>query len=558
MPHHFVRGAKVRARRLQRRLALIHWRTSGYLLVYFALVLTLPFIFSGPRSWRLGLVRSSGFPIPRAEGELMVLPEYDRRIRNGHFDDFDLVDILDRITDHPRRFLKARHVTLMRLVSEEVTAPIFADPYGRQLRNKTANLFGWLKEDTDTICAYVMETTKDTIATLKGHESWCGLADLVDELPAGHAAGHAPAERAQPQDVRCSTENAHKRERLLLSASNLESKLNPACREIRIVLMEVFPGWLWAGIRGELQERMNTMAADLKFLYGVIGSIYMSDDNLHYHRWLRSSENSGGVGLEVLASRAASDYPGDLDPFTAVLLNLLRDTNFPYSRAFGRYKSPFLKTRQGWLQLRSTWLIRKDLERQARVINTTSDLIVSTILPGVREWSGLIRELEETGVFKKNMKPEPLTWWEKLRQTDLNSEGLRVKAVNDTADHLERLRGYLVQLQHGLPGMMARLDLWEADVAKLDEELTMVLKWGKKYTGRGQQQEEGRSHGRELEITRWEIDPSSLGSIRTELQVLDRALNESWAESESFNPQEADQCNWFESGMPSWSWSMTE
>lgn len=133
----------------------MQWRASGYLFAYFTLIFTLPFIFDGLRYWRLVLGRSPGFPIPRAEGQVVVLSHGDRRVRNGIYHDFDLVDSLDRIADHPCRLLKDR-------------------PGHGALRIRKC-----------------------------------------------HDAG--------PEDVRCSVENAHKRDRLLHSAQDFKSKIEPAC-----------------------------------------------------------------------------------------------------------------------------------------------------------------------------------------------------------------------------------------------------------------------------------------------------------------------------------------
>lgn len=549
MPHRFLRGARIRARRAQRRLAVVSWRATGYLFVYVAVVFTLPFIFKGPNSWRIGFGRGPGFPTPPAQGELIVPPDNDKRIRNGYYHDFDLVDTLDRITDHPRRFLNTPYVTMTRFLSQKVAAPDFANPWTPPPRNKTADLMGWLDVDTSHICFYTLDTTRDTIATLERHESWCGLADPAGEHPAGHAVGDASAELAGPEDVRCSAENAEKRDRLLRSARSFEAKMKPACHEIRPVLWEACVESFWSRFREVIKDRIDEMAADVKFLHGIFLSLELADLAVHY---------SSGVPLEVLASRAASDYPGDLDPFTAVFLNLLRDTTLLDSaNGMPRYWS-WSWNRILRKPLSLTQRIRRDLERQTRIINTTSVFLASAILPGVREWSILMRELEEADVFKTNATPAPLTWWERLWQTDSGVVGTRFKAVNDGADHLEFLMGYLVQLRHGLPGMMARLDLWDAEAAKLDDELTMVLRWGKKYTGRLQQEGERKARGGDLVIKRWQIDPSSVASVRLGLERLERALNESWAESESFNSQDEGQDNWFESGMHRWSWSMLE
>lgn len=559
MPHRFLRGARIRARRAQRRLAVVSGRATGYLLVYVAVVFTLPFIFKGPDSWRTGFGRGPGFPTPRAQGELIVPSDNDMRIRNGYYHDFDLVDTLDRITDHPRRFLNTPYLIMTRFLSKKVTAPVFADPWGPPLRNKTADLMGWLEKDTGNICSYTMETTGDAIATLDMHEFWCSLHDPAGERPAGHDVGDASAERAGPQDARCSAEIADKRDRLLHSALNFEEKMRPACREIGVVLWEASVKGFWSGVRQLIKERMDEMATDLEFLRGVFRSLDNAELAVRRQSThLQGRRDSGGVRLEVIVSRAASDYPSDLDPFTAVLLHLLRDTtlldsdiNMSKSWSFSwnqiLWKSPSLSQR-----------IPRDLEWQAGIINTTSDLLASTILPGVREWSTFMRELEETDVFKTNWTPAGLIWLERLWQTDSDVVGTRFKAINDGADHLEFLRAYLVQLRHGLPGVMARLDLWDAEVAKLDDELTMVLKWGKKYTGRRQQHGERKSRGGDLEIKRWQINPSSFVWVRLGLERLERALNESWADSESFNPQDEGQDNWFESGMHRWSRSMLE
>lgn len=591
MPPRRLRAVRIRLRQARRMLAAMGKQFLGLLLVYFALVWTLPFIFQGPYSWRLGIGRNAGFPAPDALGELMILSNGDKRIRNGYYHDFDLADALDSITDHFRRLLNAHHVSMLRVLTEEVTAPVFSESYWPRPRNKTADLMGWVQEDTDSICLIVMVETKNTISKLAEHEELCGLAVSASECPAEDAAEDASTECAEPRDVRCSAENAHNRDKLLRSFRDLEAKFSPACDEIRSVLWRATNfGSFWGRLRERVNITMNETVTELRFLHDTFVTIDLADDALHHHYWLQPNRRKhiGGVRLDGLASRAAADHPDDLDPFTAVVLCFLRETGL---LALGPIIPGHLTSmpRWSWTARLSdrpvgTQSIRFELGRQAHIINATSDLLASAILPWAREWSALMRDVKRTNVLKTtsngagDVSHEPISFWQWLWRIDSKAagrdEGRRLKAFDDGVEHLEFLRGYLVQLRHGLPGMVARLNLWDAEVTELDDELTTVLTWGKKYTGRRREGGERliqsqRAHERRgggssgtasdsLDITRWQISPSTLGPITGGLWRLERALGESWAKFESLNPQDTCEDNWFESGMHRWSWSMLE
>lgn len=572
-------------------LATVYKQALGFLLVYFALIWTLPFIFKGPRAWRLGIGRGDGFPTPKALGELMILSDGDRRVRNGYYHDFELVDVLGNITDHLHRFSKAHYVTMIRVLTEEVTAPVFAESYWPRPRNKTADLMGWLREDTESICFIMTWETRDTISRLAEHEELCGSADPASERPVGHAAGASSTEHTEPQDMRCSSKNVHNRERLLRSARDLEKKVKPACDKVRFVLRQATDvESFWARLHERIMARADGMATDLRFLCDLVFTLYRADEPLFHQPWyLRvSPKNVGGVRLETLASRAATDHPDDLDPFTAVLLYILRETSLLH---FGPSIPGYFGslTQMSWtdrllVRPNGTRQIRVELEWQARIINTTSDLLASAILPRAREWSALMQAVKEADISNTNSNgaddvgQKPKSFWEWLWQIDSSAagrdEGRWLEAFDDGVDHLEFLRGYLVQLRNGLPGMVARLDLWDAEVTELDDELTTVLTWGKKYTGRPRQggarrTKSQRAHesstggsrgtaGGELDITRWQISPSTLYSIARGLERLELALNGHWAELRFLNSQDSNEDNWFESGMHRWSRSMLE
>lgn len=555
----------------------------GFLFLFYGIIWVLPFTERGLDGWGIGHLgrgsaRGRDFPPPPEKGELMLLPDDDGRIRDGdrnaHYHDFDIVDALECITSHPRQFLKARYITTARVLSEEVTAPDFANRHNARspLPNITDDLMGWLKKDTYNICAAMMQGTKYTITTLAQQERWCGSTDPSSQNPAENDA----AERAGPQYFPCSAESAKKRDRLLRSARSLGEEMNPACNQIWSAIIHCTTdsdrGHCVKGFREEVKAVMSDMAADLKLLHDVFWILITADHATHNQperlmQHLRRKGDIGGVRLEVLASRAATGYPGDLDPFTVVLLHILRGSRL--------IDPPDVMPKSGfWADPRmdsitpSQWrnrYIRVELELQARIVNTTSDMLASTILPGAREWLTLMREVNNTEVLKTTSNAygymddtSPIGDWEWNWRSwsDPNKADRMVKAVEDGADHLEFLRGYLVQLREGLPGMLTRLDRWDAEVAQLADDLTLVLLWGKKYTGRRQKQGKRRSRSQihdEMEITRWQIHPSNLPSIWWGLDRLERALNDSWALSESFNPQDKWQYNWFESQMHRWS-----
>lgn len=592
MPRQYLRALGIRLRRARRRVAAVDKQVLGLLLMYIALVWTLPFIFRGPRAWRLGIGRGDGFPAPKAEGELMILSDGDKRVRNGHYHDFDLVGALDHITDHLHRFCKAQYVTMVRVLKEEVTAPVFAESYWPRPRNKTADLMGWLREDTEGICFIMKWETRDTISRLSEHEELCASTDPASERPVGHATGASSTEHTEPQDLRCSSKNVHNRDRLLRSARNLEKKVKPSCDKVHLVLRQATDvESFWVRLHERIMARADGMATDLRFLYNLVFTLYRADQPLyHYQPWYPRVRPMivGGVRLETLASRAVTDHPDDLDPFTAVLLYILRETSLldlqPSIPGYFGSSTQMSWTDRLLVRPNGTRQIRVELEWQARIINTTSDLLASAILPRAREWLALMQDVKEADIFNTNSNGaddvghKPKSFWEWLWQIDSSvagrDEGRWLEAFDDGVDHLEFLRGYLVQLRHGLPGMMARLDLWDAEVTELDDELTTVLTWGKKYTGRPRQggerrTESQRAHesstggsrgtaGGELDITRWQISPSSLHSVALGLKRLELALNGYWAAIRFLDSQQSNEDNWFESGMHRWSRSMLE
>lgn len=592
MPRQYLRALGIRLRRARRRVAAVDKRVLGLLLMYIALIWTLPFIFRGPRAWRLGIGRGDGFPTPKAQGELMIVSDGDKRVRNGHYHEFDLVGALDHITDHLHRFCKAQYVTMVRVLTEKVTAPVFAESYWLRPRNKTADLMGWLREDTESICFIMKWETRDTISRLSEHEELCASTDPASERPVGHTTGASSTEHTEPQDVRCSSKNVHNRDRLLRSARDLEKKVKPSCDKVHLVLRQATDDEsFWARLHERIMARADGMATDLRFLYDLLFTLYRADEPLYQRQpWYLpvSPRNVGGVRLETLASRAATDHPDDLDPFTAVLLYILRETSLlDLGPHIPNDKTLFL-VQWSWtdrllLRPHGTRQIRYELEWQARIINTTSDLLASAILPRAREWSALMQAVKEADIFNTNgngaddVSHEPKPFWEWLWSIDSDApsrdEGRWLEAFEDGVDHLEFLRGYLVQLRHGLPGMMARLDLWDAEVTELDDELTMALTWGKKYTGRRRQRERRTQSqpahqsstsgsrdiaGGELDITRWQISPSTLDSVGIGLKKLELALNGHSAEFRIFDSQDSHEDNWFESGMHRWSRSMLE
>ncbi|KAG6357344.1 hypothetical protein INS49_013220 [Diaporthe citri] len=483
----------------------------GFLFLYYGLIWVLPFTERGLDAWWIGhtsggSARGRGLPTPLVQGELRLLPDGDDRIRDGanrsdYYHDFNMVNVLDRITSHPQRFLKARYVTTARILSEEVTAPDFTDIARSPPSNRTADLMGWLRADTYSICRTMMQGTKQTIFTLAQQERSCGVTDPASQQPAENDA----AEHAGPQDIRCSAEAANKRDRLLRSARSFEEEMKPACNQIWSVLRESKTASrsnaFQRGLLKEVKAAMTDMEAELKLLRDIVLILFTADIATHSQperlmQHLRRRGEIGGVQLEVLASRAATGYPGDLDSFTAVFLHILRGTNLIDSPnelpKFGIWADPLLSSMTP-SQWRNRW-IRVELESQTRIVNTTSDMLASAILPGAREWLILLREVNNTEVFETTSNGYDATddeaslfdwdWdWNRHSWADPNKADRMVKAVEDGADHLKFLRGYLLQLRDGLPGMLNRLDRWDDEVVQLADDLTTVLSWGKRYTG---------------------------------------------------------------------------
>lgn len=546
-------------RQAQRRAATQGAQILGALVAWLGLIWVLPFIFKGPAAWSNGDTCARSFPTPQTQGELVIIPDDDNRLRddsrgNVGYHDFDIVAALQRITDHPRRFLKARYVTTARVLSQEVTAPVFASISSG--RYETLDLINWLNTETREVCTTVIQGTRYTAAALAREERQCGGR----------------------QDVRCSTESAGKRQTQLHSARILEETMKTSCDEAINVLIDASFWYPLIGFCTDVNETMSATVADIQSLRSVFTSVDKADADMFYrHSWLPS-----GVRLKGLISRAAKCHPGDLDPFTAVLLQILRgnglltpedmwvelahDTGSPSPN-----KTPQWPTRS----------IRVNLERQASIINTTSDLLTSSILPGARQWSELLGGINKTEIFRRKRKDDgdleykhsadrwEFRRWDGRSWVDANQVDRLVRSVDDGAAHLEFFTNYLLQLRHGLPGMLMRLDQWDAEVAQLVDEVTTVLTWGKKYTGRRRRQGKQRPRSQqpyesdtggggnrgdgELDITRWQINPRNSKVVDRGLGWLQDALTHSWEKAESFNPQDSRHGNWFQSEMDVWS-----
>lgn len=559
-------------RQAGRRAATRGTQILGAVFAWLGLIWVLPFIYKGPAAWSHGDTCARSFPTPQTQGELVIIPDDDKRLRgdwrgNVGYHDFDIVGALQRITDHPRRFLKARYVTTAHVLSQEVTAPVFAGIPSGDLRYDTADLTGWLNTETREVCTTVIQGTRYTIAALALEERQCSVADHASERLAGDAAD----ERAGPQDVRCSAESAEKRQTQLHSARILEETMTAGCDDAIDVLVDAGFWYPLIGFRWVVQETMNATVADLKSLRSVFTAVAKAELDMFFRR----IRLPGEVRLTGLISRAAKCHPGDLDPFTATLLQILRGNRL-------------LASRNIWIELddekTSQWptrSIRDNLEKQASVVNTTSDLLTSTIIPGARQWLESLGEMDKTDIFRSRGKGDgnleyehsedrwEFRHWDGRKWVDANQVDRLAKSVDDGAAHLEFLCNYLIQLRLGLPGMLMRLDQWDAEVAQLIDEVTTVLTWEKKFTGRRLQQGKrsltSKRHYKsntsgginggdgELEITRWQINLLNSSMVDEGLRKLQEALIRSEKESESFNPQDSRQGNWFESEMDVWS-----
>jgi hypothetical protein len=521
-----------------------------------------------------------------ARSEWVLLLDGDKRDHSGAsssvvFFDFDLVDALGAIIDHPRQFLEARYVNIARVLSQNVTAPMFTNAQ-TPLLNKTTDLGGWLHEDTRGICTIVIPATRNAIMALTQQERGCSASDDI--------FGNLWRQGGQ-----CAARKAMKRGELLSSAQQLLASMRLACDKllpntastasgpVATRKIGLDSGYSLLGFLEDLKYGMRQMEEELKVLYGVMSSLTNSGIAFHeiplrISRILRQLDHTGygylnlnRAKLDILASTAVTGQPGDLDLFTSVLLHIIHGSPnlFPPTlRTDTDHVPPPGPPRE----------IRYKLKDQAKLINATTEFIDSAILPGARKWLRLMREVNDSGALDTRVKEESnfsddlhwyvspallWHWW-----ADPNKADRMVKAVEDGADRLEVLRRYLGKLQHDLPGILTRLDRWDAEVTALSDDLTSVLLWGKKYTqrrqkpGKRQTQTQGlREYGTisnsggggdELEITRWQIHPSSTRSLQKGLYKLERQLNESLALLESFNSQDAKLDNWFERNMNKW------
>lgn len=522
---------------------------QDFLVVLFGLIF-FNWIFS--YAWgicNVGLGRSSpppDSPPPEAQYEL-ELASGDERLHKGDtrivYHDFDLVNAIAGIVGHPRRLLKTRHFTTGRVLSEKVTAPMFVDVGRNSLYNQTNTLTEWIYQDVLTLCSVAEDGTRHIIDSLQ-------LEPQKRRRALKNSAGQSPANQASTehrrfQTLHFPTGNTSKRDKLLLSARLLKSDIEPACTDTLNTLLYISPELEF--FRETVMVTISEVVVELKFLCNVFASISRADlalplavqpELLLQH--LRQGSNVDGMRLErleSLASRASLSSPGDLDPVTAVLLYILRGSPLLSDHSFDSTRLPAQRR------------VRQYLNRQINSTNTALKLLVSNILPMARQFPSLIREANETDVLNVpySSKVRPRLW------SNINLVERKIKGFEDGTDHLEFLKGFLVQLRDGLPGIRARLEQWNADVAYLADELKIVLSEGKKHTLVRRDQERSGDDENELEMKRWQIHPRNLKSMELGLRKLVAQLEDAKAREESFNPQDSWQDNWFASQMHKWS-----
>lgn len=454
------------------------------------------------------------------------------------YHDFDLVNAIAGIVGHPRRLLKTRHFATGRVLSESVTAPVFVNMAWKSLDNETQTMIEWIYQDVLTLCSVAEEGTRHIIDSLEPQKRRRAL-----KIPAPQSlVNEASAERRASKTLRFSTGFTTKRDKLLSSARLLKSDIEPACTDTLSALFYISPELEF--FREAVMITISEVVVELKFLCNVFASLSRAELALplavqpeHLLQHLRQGSNVDGMRLESLASRASLSSPGDLDPVTAVLLYILRGSPLLSEDSFDSTRLPAQKR------------VRQYLNRQINSTNTALNLLVSNILPMARNFPRLIREANETDVLN-------VTYSSKVRSrlwSNTNLVERKIKGFEDGTDHLEFLIGFLVQLQHGLPGIRARLERWNADVAHLADELTIVLSEGKKHTLVRRDQQRSGDDENELEIKRWQIHPRNLESMELGLRKLIGELEDAKAREESFNPQDSWQDNWFESQMHKWS-----
>lgn len=494
----------------------------------------------------------------------------DGDINNDDIHDFDVVASLTNIVDHPRRFLRAKYVNTARVLLENVTAPMFEEIASGQMHNGTADLENWLMKDITGICLKSVDGIRYKIASLTLQQRRCGVDDFTGLRPLIEAT----SEEADSSDARCSLENVEERIELLRILWDLEKNLDPACDEAQHTIADNL-GTLHRFRQG-LMSTTAGVVSELKSLLDAFAFFLRADDGMDEHaqeiaQHLINSHNMGGVRLEVLASRPATRCSGDLDAFTALVLHLILGSSLVSSDTDLLITSPqyMVDATQNGEALPVRAVIRLELNRQGQAFNKTSELLSSSILPGVRELLAVFKEAS-TEVFETSSDDDEATeyfdpddphggqmmnWIKQPGWADADSADRLIRGIGDGADHLEFLMGYLARLRSGVPGMLARLDDWDADVDRLAAELKMVVSSGRRYTAQILEHPRSDVDAREAtwHITRWQVPPQDLESIWLGLGKLLRVFEDARARVEDFNPQDHWQDHWFERQMHRWS-----
>lgn len=248
----------------------------------------------------------SASPTFSAQGDLM-LGRCGGAISNGNAHDFDVLGSLTNIVDHPRRFLRTRYVNTARVLSQNVTAPVFGRAASGQMHNDTAELEMWLVRDTAGICFRAIDGIRYSIASLTLKQRRCNVIDLAGQRPLIEAF----SEEAASGDVRCSPENIEERNEILGFFSDLEKNLGSDCDEAQHTILGNL-GTLHR-FRNALMSTAPGVVSELKSLLDTFASLLRADGDLNYQseklaQHVARSHNMSCVRLAVLASRTAISW----------------------------------------------------------------------------------------------------------------------------------------------------------------------------------------------------------------------------------------------------------
>lgn len=437
----------------------------------------------------------------------------------------DLVGVIVELVDHARRFLLVRQLTNGRHLAEQVTGPVFGQGYSPQrllTANHTGDLLSWVFKTTEGVCKTI------------------GLFAALHPVHA-QASSFAPLYASIGKACRLDDDNDDEKASDWAFSSHLRSWVSTTgLRDQGLATL--------ANIIASLGDFEETLAFLAQGDYAVSAREELQHERKDQHHdsrripWWRSSFSFSNP-LARLDSSSPAAWPFDLDSLTTVVLTYLRGSDlFPHAKSWNLDATtpPFTQN------------IRDALAVEQQELDRIITALADRLLPRFQAWvedltSQTEEEEDRAGVDVDHHHHHGNSHDRFAFGRDKTRD---IRAVSEGIDQLVFLLGFLRRYNAALPGLVPRLDRWDATVEHLAEELDLVLGTGRSLIRRGRRGRRG-----EAVVQRWRIRSGpyqELYQTRLGLLTLMDRLLAVQNETESFNPEDAWVNAWFARQLASW------